>query len=83
MALRPTLVRVAVSFGAAIAAAFVCAVLLAIVNIYLTGHNRPSIINTQLGSAPGIHLGVGDVILGVVVIAAAAVTWFATAPKRD
>jgi hypothetical protein len=68
--------RFGIALGAAIGTAFVAAIALAILDLYLTGHNYPSISRTWIDwPAVGIRLSYGDVVWWVLIAAAAIVTW--------
>ena len=73
-------IRVLLSFAAGLASAFVVAMVLAGIDLYLTGH-RMAPLNAPLLDWPagGIHLSLADIIFLVAAALAAAITWRRTA----
>jgi hypothetical protein len=75
-------IRVLLSFAAGLASAFVVAMALAGIDLYLTGHGMAS-LNAPLLDWPagGIHLSLADMIFLVAAALAAAITWRRTAGR--
>ena len=75
-------IRVLLSFAAGLASAFVVAMALAGIDLYLTGHGMAS-LNAPLLDWPagGIHLSLADIIFLVAAALAAAITWRRTAGR--
>lgn len=73
---RPWLVRLLLSFGAGIASALVVAIVIALVDLYLTGHGMAP-LNAPLVDWPagGVHLSLADIIFLFAAAVAAAITW--------
>jgi hypothetical protein len=71
--------RVGMTLAAAGGTALLTALGLTIVDLYLTGHVRPSIGNTFLDVPPlGIHLSLSDVIMFAATLTAGWVAWRVT-----
>jgi hypothetical protein len=73
-------VRLLLTLGASVASAVVVAIAIAVVDLYLTGHDmtplsRPLLDWTDLG----IHLSLADVLFLGAAVLAAAITWHRTA----
>jgi hypothetical protein len=68
--------RLLQSLLAAVGAAVVCAIVVAIVDLYLSGHGRPT-FNREIIAWPeaGIHLGSGDVAMMAVALLAGILAW--------
>jgi hypothetical protein len=75
-------IRVLLSFAAGLASAFVVAMVLAGIDLYLTGHGMAA-LNAPLLDWPagGIHLSLADIIFLVAAALAAAITWRRTAGR--
>ena len=75
-------VRLLLSFGAGIASALVVAIVLAVIDLYLTGHGMAP-LNAPLidWSAAGIHLSLADIIFLGAAALAAAITWRQTSAR--
>jgi len=74
---RSLLVRLAVSAAAGLGAALVTALVVAVIEMYLSGHDYGSITREIISLAPaGVHLSVGDVGVLIAIIAAAVSTWY-------
>lgn len=71
--------RLAAAAAAGIGAAVVCAVLAAVVELYLTGHGLGS-IGAPLIEMPaaGVHLSIGDTVLLITAAGAAVATFLLT-----
>lgn len=65
--------------GAAVAAAFVVVIVLAIVDIYLTGHSKPSFVHSPIG-LPGSNASWGDAIMLASAGLALVIAWLAMKP---
>jgi hypothetical protein len=76
-------VRLLLSFGAVLASALVVAIAIAVVDLYLTGHDLAPLGAPLLDwPAAGIHLSLADLIFLVAAVLAAAITWHRTGSKR-
>ena len=73
-------IRLLLSFGAGLASAALVAIVVAVLDVYLTG-NGMAPLNRPLLDWPGagVRLGLGDVLLLAAVVLAAAITWRRTA----
>ena len=70
------LARLGISAAAVLVAAVTAAVVIAIVELYLTGHGLGSITNEMISEPWGVHMSVADIILLVVAALAGALTWW-------
>ena len=78
MAVPTALIRFAAGLLAAISAAVVTAVSLAVLDLYLTGHGRPSLLQPVVEWPPlGVSLSVGDMIMLSAAAIGGAVGWHA------
>ena len=79
---RPWWIRVLLSFAAGLASAFLVAMVMAGIDLYLTGHGMAP-LNAPLLDWPagGIHLSLADMIFLVAAALAAAITWRRTAGR--
>lgn len=70
------LIHVGIAAAAGVAAAFVAAVVIAIVELYLAGHGYGSIVK-EFVRVPtlGVSLSVGDLVLLLAVVAVSWFTW--------
>lgn len=70
------------SLLAAAGTAVVCAVVIGITDIYLSGHGDTK-LNREIvtWSEAGVHLGAGDIILLVAALVAGIYAWTSTKPK--
>jgi hypothetical protein len=69
-------VRVVVSLAAGAAAALVAAAVLGISDLYLSGHVAGTIGGPMLDlNALGVHLSLADVVVLIVAMLAAGITW--------
>lgn len=58
------------------AAAFIAAIVIAIADLYLTGHGHDSLLKEAIRAPSlGMYLSIGDVLLLLAVVAAAWYTW--------
>lgn len=75
--------RLLLSFGAGLASAVLVAIVFAVIDLYLTGHQLPA-LNSPLIDWPrmGVHLSLADVIFLLAAVLATAITWRRTANKR-
>ncbi len=80
MRLRRFLLRVAVTLAAALGAALLLALGLTLLDLYQTGHSRPSLSRMEI---PGLSMSVADAILTVGVLLAAALTYRAMRPPAE
>jgi hypothetical protein len=70
------LVRLGISTAAGIRAAVVAALIVTVVNLYLTGHGYGSITREVITWAQaGVHLSIGDLGMLITAIAVAVSTW--------
>ena len=69
-------VRLLLSFGAGIASALVVAIVIAVIDLYLTGHDMAP-LGAPLVNWPeaGVHLSLADIIFLIAAALAAAITW--------
>jgi hypothetical protein len=68
--------RVAAAAGISFAAAVIVAIVLAVTDMYLTGHGHPSLMRAWIDwEAGGVHLSRGDVVILVVAAAAGLASW--------
>lgn len=73
---RSLWIRLLLSFGAGIASALVVAILIAVVDLYLTGHGMAPLNAPLLDwDGAGIHLSLADLIFLGAAALAAAITW--------
>jgi hypothetical protein len=69
--------RFALSAAIGVGAGLAAAVVLAVLEIYITGHGYGSITREIISWEPaGVHLSVADLALLLVVVLAAGLTWF-------
>ena len=75
--------RLLLSFGAGLASAVLVAIVFAVIDLYLTGHQLPA-LNSPLIDWPrlGVHLSLADVIFLLAAVLATAITWRRTANNR-
>ena len=73
---RSLWVRLLFSFGAGIASALVVAIIIAVIDLYFTGHGMAP-LGAPLVNWPdaGVHLSLADLIFLAAAALAAAVTW--------
>lgn len=70
------LVRLGASMAAGFGAVILSALVVALIDIYLTGHSHPSIRREIVSWEPaGVHLSAGDIGGLVAAIIAATITW--------
>lgn len=68
--------RLAISAGAGIGAGIVAAILVTLIDLYVTGHGYGSITGEVITWAPaGVHLSFGDLGMLLTAIAVAGATW--------
>ena len=73
-------IRLALSFAAGLASALVVAILIAVVDLYLTGQGMAPLNAPLLNwAAGGVHLSLADLIFLAAAALAAAITWRRTA----
>jgi hypothetical protein len=79
---RPWWIRLLLSFGAGLASALLVAIMIALVDLYLTGHQLPA-LSAPLIDWPtlGVHLSLADVIFLIAAVFATAITWRRTAQQ--
>jgi len=71
-----------ISISAAVVVAIIAAIALAILDLYLSGHNYAGIGKESISwPAAGVHLSIADIILLVLALAAAAVAWVVSRPR--
>ena len=69
--------RLALSAAVGVGAGVAAAVVLAVLELYITGHGYGSITREIISWEPGgVHLSVADLALLLVVLLAAGLTWF-------
>jgi hypothetical protein len=79
---RSTTIRVVLALGAGFGAAVLAAIVLAILDRYLTGHGYPSVLRPWIEwPAAGVHLSVGDVVMYLAACLAGLGTWFAASGR--
>ena len=70
-----TLVRLAMSAGAAVGAGVAAALLVALIDLYITGHGYGSITREVITWEPaGVHLSIGDLAMLMTMVMAAGLT---------
>jgi hypothetical protein len=70
------LVRLGISTAAGMAAAVAAALLVTVLDLYLTGHGHPSVTREVLTwEHAGVHLSIADVGMLMTGIVVAALTW--------
>jgi hypothetical protein len=68
--------RLGIAVGAAVGAAFLMALAVAVVDLYLTGHGHASITRDLIAWDPGgVHMSAGDIAVLLAAGAAAALAW--------
>jgi hypothetical protein len=78
------LVRLGISTAAGIAAAVAAALLVTVLDLYLTGHGHGSVTREVITSAgAGVHLSIADVAMLVTGIAVAVLTWYLVGHGRQ
>jgi hypothetical protein len=71
------LVRLGVSAAAGIGTAVVAALVVTVIDLYVTGHGYGSITREVITWGPGgVHLSIGDVCMLVAVIVVSSSTWY-------
>jgi len=71
-----------ISISAAVVVAIIAAIALAILDLYLSGHNYAEIGKESISwPAAGVHLSIADVILLVLAFAAAGAGWVLSRPR--
>jgi hypothetical protein len=75
------LARLGISAGVAVAAAFGLAVMLGVLDLYLTGHSLGSITKESISHPSwGVHMSIADVILLAITVLTGIVTWWLLPP---
>lgn len=75
--------RLLLSFGAGLASAVLVAIVIAVIDLYLTGHQLPALNSPLIDWARmGVHLSLADVIFLLAAVLATAITWRRTANNR-
>jgi len=70
------LIRLGTSFGAGVGAAILSALVIAVVDLYLTGHGYPSIRREIVSWEPAdVHLSAGDIAALTATVITAILTW--------
>ena len=68
--------RISLALLVGVATAVLSAIVIAIIDMYLSGHGHDSLTREWLTwSAAGVHLSIGDVIVLGTVLMGAALTW--------
>jgi hypothetical protein len=68
--------RLGISAAAGIGAGVVAAIIVTVIDLYVTGHGYGSITREIITWAPaGVHLSIGDLVMLLTVIAVAGSTW--------
>jgi hypothetical protein len=71
------LIRLAISAAAGIGAAVVAALIVTVIDLYVTGHGYGSITREVITLAQaGVHLSIGDLAMLITAVAAAVSTWY-------
>lgn len=71
------LVRLGISAAAGIGAAVVAALIVTVIDLYVTGHGYGSITHEVITLADaGVHLSAGDVAMLITAVVAAISTWY-------
>jgi hypothetical protein len=79
---RPWWTRLLLSFGAGLASALLVAIMIAVVDLYFTGHQLPALSAPLIDwSSMGVHLSLADILFLVAAVFATAITWHRTAKK--
>ena len=74
-----TLARLGISAGAGIGAGVAAALLVAVIDLYITGHGYGSIMREVITWEPaGVHLSIGDLAMLVTILLGAVLTWHLT-----
>jgi hypothetical protein len=78
------LARLGISIAAGIGAAVVAALIVTVIDLYLTGHGYGSITREVITWAPaGVHLSIGDLGMLATVIVVAVLTWYVVGAPRS
>jgi hypothetical protein len=79
---RSAPVRLGLALGASFLAAILAAVVLALLDLYLTGHGHLSVMRPWIDwEQAGVHLSRGDLVMYVVACLAGLGTWFAASGR--
>ena len=79
---RSTPVRVILALGAGFGAAVLAAIVLAILDVYVTGHGHRSVLRPWIEwPAAGVHLSPGDIVMYLAACLAGLGTWFAVSGR--
>ena len=71
------IVRLGISIAAGIGAAVVTALVVTVIDLYVTGHGYGSITREVITWDPGaVHLSIGDVCMLVAMIVVSSSTWY-------
>jgi hypothetical protein len=71
------LVRLSISTAAGIGAGIAAALIVAVIDLYLTGHGYDSITREVITwEQAGVHLSIGDLGMLITMIVAAVSTWY-------
>jgi hypothetical protein len=71
------LVRLGISTAAGIGAGVVAAVIVTVIDLYVTGHDYGSITREVITWAQaGVHLSIGDLAMLITVVVVAGLTWY-------
>ena len=71
------LVRLAISAAAGIGAAVVAALIVTVIDLYVTGHGYGSITREVITLAQaGVHLSIGDLAMLITAVVVAVSTWY-------
>jgi hypothetical protein len=77
------LVRLAISAVAGIGVAIVVALIVTVIDLYVTGHGYGSIMREVFTWEPaGMHLSIGDVGMLAAVVVVAVSTWYLVGRRR-
>lgn len=78
------LARLGIAAGVALGAAFVLAVVLGVLDLYLTGHSLGSITRESISHPSwGVHMSVADAIVLAVAALAGGVTWWLLPRRKE
>ena len=70
--------RLGLALGASFGSAVLAAIVLGILDLYLTGHGRPSVLRPWIDwPEAGVHLSRGDIVMYFVACLTGLGTWFA------
>lgn len=84
MAVMSQLLRLGISTAAGIGAGVVAALIVTVIDLYLTGHGYGSITREVITwASAGVHLSIGDLGMLATMIVVAALTWYLVGLPRS